>query len=394
MSWVPGMGTIVLIACVLYVPYYLFFVVRRTSFFCGKTRFRSFLQDNCGQFLDGFFWVPFWCISSNVQSLFAMLIQDNQPELPYRRQLKYLSDGGLVALDWLNEDCEPPVVLCLTGLTGDSQAFYLKTLLPMLSGMKCPCVVLNNRGQGGLPLLNHRMAYVLGIDDVTEVVAEIKKRYPEGRILAVGYSLGGTQLGHYLRQKGDEAQIDAGVSLSIPFHLPTTNVNLNGWSTNYLLNMYLARSLVQRFKQYCPVLVSSGIVDIKHLFRSRTLVEIDKQLTVPVYGFKSTSDYYEKGSLKGKLSTIRRPLVFLLSSDDVFGSEETIPTTEIEDNPWLAAIVTPRGGHVGFLDGLLWPKPPFFSERFVAAYLKALLQLCRKPGGTAHLAQLGTPCTS
>lgn len=96
--------------------------------------------------------------------------QDNQPEVPYRRQLKYLSDGGLVALDWLNEDCQPPVVLCLTGLTGDSQAFYLKTLLPMLSGMKCPCVVLNNRGQGGLPLLNHRMAYVLGIDDVTEVV--------------------------------------------------------------------------------------------------------------------------------------------------------------------------------------------------------------------------------
>lgn len=386
------MGQVALIACVLYVPYYLFFVVRRTSFFCGQTRFRNFLQDHCGHFLNSLFWVPFWCITANLQSLSAMLIQDKQPKLPYRRQLKYLSDGGLVALDWLNEECEPPVVFCLTGLTGDSQAFYLKTLLPMLSAMKCPCVVLNNRGQGGLPLLTHRMAYVLAIDDVTEVVAEIKKRYPDGPLLAVGYSLGGMQLAHYLRQMGDEAQIDAGVSLSIPFHLPTTNENLNGWNTNYLLNMYLARSLVQRFKEHCPVMVSSGIADINHVFQSRTLLDIDKRLTVPAYGFQSANDYYEKGSLKGKLSTIRRPLVFLLSSDDVFGSEETIPTTEIEANPWLAAIVTPRGGHVGFLDGFLWPKPPFFSERFVAAYLKALLQICRKPQGAAHLAQLGTPC--
>ncbi|CAN7943751.1 unnamed protein product [Ixodes hexagonus] len=257
MSFIPGMGTIALLACALYVPYYLFFVVRRTSFFCGRTRFRGFLQDHCGQFLDGLFWVPFWCISSNLQSVFAMLIQDSQPDLPYRRQLKYLSDGGLAALDWLNEEFEPPVVLCLTGLTGDSQSFYLKTLLPMLSNLRCPCVVLNNRGQGGLPLLNHRMACALSIDDITEVVGEIKKRYPDGPIFAVGYSLGAMQLGHYLRQKGDEAQIDAGVCLSMPFHLPTTCVNLSRWSTNYLLNMYLARSLLQRFKEYYSVMMSN-----------------------------------------------------------------------------------------------------------------------------------------
>lgn len=95
-------------------------------------------------------------------------MQKQLPELPYRRQLLHLSDGGLVALDWLNEQQEPPVVLFLTGLSSGSQAYYFKNAVPLIAKMNCPCVVLNNRGQGGLPLTNHKLVSALSTDDVAE----------------------------------------------------------------------------------------------------------------------------------------------------------------------------------------------------------------------------------
>ncbi|KAK8759717.1 hypothetical protein V5799_002656 [Amblyomma americanum] len=88
---------------------------------------------------------------------------------------------------------------------------------------------------------------------------------------------------------------------------------------------------------------------------------------------------------QGKLSTVRRPLLYLVAADDVFGSLTTLPATEIEQSPWLSAVVTPRGGHLGFVDGCLWPRLPFYSERMAAAYVAGLLTLARGPLGAKAL---------
>lgn len=97
---------------------------------------------------------------------------------------------------------------------------------------------------------------------------------------------------------------------------------------------------------------------------------------------------------KGKLSPIRRPLLFLAAADDSFGTEDMIPFDEIDASPWMSAVVTSRGGHLGFVDGILFPRPPFYSERLVEAYVAALVRLCRRPHGTRLLAQLRMPSTS
>lgn len=102
------------------------------------------------------------------------------------------------------------------------------------------------------------------------------------------------------------------------------------------------------------------------------------------------ASYFNPHSIsQGKLSPIRRPLLFLVAADDCFGTEESIPYSEIESSPWLAAVVTSRGGHLGFVDGALWPRQPFYSERFIETYLEAMVRLCREPHGSTLLAQLG-----
>jgi abhydrolase domain-containing protein 1/3 len=72
----------------------------------------------------------------------------------YSREILKLSDGGQVALDWLEDGCttDSPIVIILPGLTGESQAEYVKCLVNSASRIKLKVVVFNNRGLGGISL--------------------------------------------------------------------------------------------------------------------------------------------------------------------------------------------------------------------------------------------------
>lgn len=72
----------------------------------------------------------------------------------------------------------------------------------------------------------------------------VRRRFPGSVVVAVGYSMGGLLLSHYLLQTGDASQIDAGLSVSAPFHLPTSYDNLMSWSSNFLINLYLTNCLM------------------------------------------------------------------------------------------------------------------------------------------------------
>jgi len=70
------------------------------------------------------------------------------------REILALSDGGEVALDWAEKDCSitSPIVIILPGLTGGSQAEYIKCLVSAARKNGIRCVIFNNRGLGGLQL--------------------------------------------------------------------------------------------------------------------------------------------------------------------------------------------------------------------------------------------------
>lgn len=381
-----------LVAFAVYLLYYYACVVRKPWVICGSASMRAFLRVNCGSLVEDLFWPPVWCIGANFQCLVSLVVQNFLPLLPLRRQMLTLSDGGTVALDWINEECPPPmVVLFLTGLSSGSQVYYMRGLVPLVARLRCPCVVLNNRGQNGLQLNNFRLVSALSTGDLAEVVMAVRRRFPGSVVVAVGYSMGGLLLSHYLLQTGDASQIDAGLSVSAPFHLPTSYDNLMSWSSNFLINLYLTNCLMTLVRRNVHVMSATDMIDVNQLQRCRTLSDFDNHYTAPVFGFRTAMDFYAYASLNGKLSTVRRPLLYLVAVDDAFGSLETLPVAEIEQSPWLSAVVTPRGGHLGFVDGWLWPKMPFYSERFTAAYVRGLLALVRGPLGPKALHSLADP---
>lgn len=69
-------------------------------------------------------------------------------------EILVLQDGGEVALDWAEASCTPhsPIVIILPGLTGASQAEYIKCLVSAAKNVGIRCVIFNNRGLGGIDL--------------------------------------------------------------------------------------------------------------------------------------------------------------------------------------------------------------------------------------------------
>lgn len=71
------------------------------------------------------------------------------------RDILKLTDGGEVALDWLNPANateETPAIIILPGLTGGSQTDYVKGLAHACENSCIRAVVFNNRGIADIPL--------------------------------------------------------------------------------------------------------------------------------------------------------------------------------------------------------------------------------------------------
>jgi abhydrolase domain-containing protein 1/3 len=117
----------------------------------------------------------------------------------FLREILSLNDGGEVALDWLVKDCveDAPVVIILPGLTGESQAEYIKCLVVQANAYGIKCVVFNNRGLGGVSLKTPRLYCAANCEDISEVVNHVHKKYPSVKIGATGISMGGLILGKF-----------------------------------------------------------------------------------------------------------------------------------------------------------------------------------------------------
>lgn len=116
--------------------------------------FKKYLLKNVPM-LEMKFWPTFWCCESRAQTVFASLLrQQVMPTLSYRRELLTLKDGGEIALDWSEHNCDvkSPVILILPGLTGASQSEYIKCLVTAANNFGARVVVFNNRGLGGVTL--------------------------------------------------------------------------------------------------------------------------------------------------------------------------------------------------------------------------------------------------
>uniref|UniRef100_A0A1B0CY64 Putative phospholipase abhd3 n=1 Tax=Lutzomyia longipalpis TaxID=7200 RepID=A0A1B0CY64_LUTLO len=322
---------------------------------------------------------------------------DILPRINYRREVLTLKDGGEVALDWLEDGCEPdaPLILILPGLTGESQAEYIKCLVTAANLTGIRTVVFNNRGLGGIMLKTPRLYCAANCEDLSEVVQHVRQLNPMVKLGATGISMGGLILGNYLAEHSDEARrsITAAKIISVPWDVKKGTASIEKPYLNSMLGRHLAGSLCATVSKYD--IFQDGKVDMTKVLQSKTIKEFDANFTSKQFGFKDVDSYYEAATLHNKLHKIKVPLLCLSAADDPFQPLDGIPIKAAEKSSHVAIVVTARGGHIGFLEGW-WPssKDQYMGRLFSQFFSAALFDTTKDFERTSQNMMIGVECTS
>ncbi|KAK8776461.1 hypothetical protein V5799_030197 [Amblyomma americanum] len=246
---------------------------------CRSGRLRRFLSVQMEAFVKGYFRTTIRSSGANLQRLVGCLYHRWLPRVNHRRELLVLSDRGLVALGWLNED------------RPGSQSRPWRPLLPALAAVGFRGLVVNGHGCGGVPFTGHRITYAGRAGDFPEGVSKVRKPFPRERLVAAGVSMGSLVLSLHLCQRDPHAKLDAALAVSPPFEPAVAARTLsNPWGFNRLLNACITRGLVGRLRDSEEVVRVAKVIRANDVFRCGTLVSFDPQYAAPAFGFQSEED--------------------------------------------------------------------------------------------------------
>lgn len=370
---------LVITAGTIFLTYYFREVAKCPSLICREGKFRSFLLQHCS-LLHETFRPTLWYFESRLQTVLASCFRSRLSKLQYRREVLNLSDGAQVHLDWIDNESSKygdplkrPTVLFLPGLTGDSHADYLRTLVVEAKNAGLRSVIFNNRGKGGTTLRSARTYCACICSDLVEVINHIKSLFPEAPLMGTGISLGGIILSHHLAQAGANCKLVAAMVISIVWNVFEGTKSLETPILNLMLNNHLAKSLINSIKDYPELFNCCRNLNWDKIMSAKTIKEFDTEYTSKIFGFNNIDDYYESSCLVDKLAGIKTPLLAINAADDPFQPFSSIPVKEIMDNQHIAVVVTSRGGHIGFLDGI-FPSARGFMDRLFSQYVSVIFE--------------------
>ncbi|TYI39806.1 hypothetical protein ES332_A02G119300v1 [Gossypium tomentosum] len=329
---------------------------------------------------------PFPLIARNrhVETIFASFLR-SIPQVRLRRECLRVKDGGSVALDWVSGDHrrlppDSPVLILLPGLTGGSQDSYVRHMLTKANGKGWRVVVFNSRGCGESSVTTPQFYSASFLGDTYEVVKHVGARYPEANLYAVGWSLGANILVRYLGQESHACPLSGAVSLCNPFNLVIADEDFHKGFNN-VYDRALARALCKIFKKHALLFEDmGGEFNIPLAANAKSVRDFDEGLTRVSFGFKSVDDYYSNLSSCDSIKHVQRPLLCIQAENDPIAPSRAIPREDIEENLNCMLIVTPKGGHLGWVAGAEAPLGAPWTDPVVMDFLEYLERGASKTG--------------
>ncbi|GMP68425.1 hypothetical protein CsSME_00028052 [Camellia sinensis var. sinensis] len=312
----------------------------------------------------------------HVETIFAAFFR-SLPNVRFRRECLRTKDNGSVALDWVSGDDfrlppDSPLLILLPGLTGGSGDTYVRHMLARARKNRWRVVVFNSRGCGDSPVTTPQFYSASFIEDLREVVAHVGTRYPNANLYAVGWSLGANILVQYLGQESHNCPLSGAASLCNPFNLVVADEDFRK-GFNIVYDKALANSLCKIFKKHSLLFEDmGGEFNIELAANAKSVKEFDEGLTRVSFGFKSADDYYSNSSSADSIKHVCTPLLCIQAANDPIAPSRGIPRKDIQENPNCLLIVTPKGGHLGWVAGAESPRGAPWTDPVVMDFLEHL----------------------
>lgn len=311
-----------------------------------------------------------WLPNAHLMTLWPVYMRP-YPRLRVRAERWEREDGDFNDLAWVGDEApaDAPIVIVFHGLQGSIDASkYVRGVLAQTAARGWRGVLMHFRGCSGEPNRLPRAYHSGETEDPRAFVAEVRRRFPEAPLFAVGFSLGANVLLKLLGEDEDATPLTAASAVCAPMLLGPCSARMKkGVSRMY--GEYLLRDLkvsLRKKRERMPILPG---VDPR---RIRTLWDFDEYVTAPLHGFTGAEDYYARCSCRPFLRSIRRPTYILHAADDPLMTRAVIPTEgELSDQVRLE--VSPTGGHVAFVAGPSPRSASYYAEDQTLAWFEGFV---------------------
>ncbi|MCP1674752.1 putative alpha/beta-fold hydrolase [Natronocella acetinitrilica] len=311
------------------------------------------------------FEAPGWLCNAHGQTMWQVLFR-RPPAVAITVRPLTLRDGDELRLAWGPERAGPVVVI-LHGLGGCARSPYVLGLIQALADRGMQGVVMQFRGAGDVPNRLPRFFHAGEWLDLEETIKHIHQLHPARPLAVTGFSMGGIVTLNWLAAMGEKAGAQAAVVVSTPLDLAACAEHLNkGFARVYQWEIVRnLKGMVRRKHQSLSMPAAVATLD-----SVRTLWQFDDRLTAPIHGFNGATDYYARCSPIQRLRDIRRPTWIIHAADDPFIPVTTLPRC------WPSMVrlqLSPRGGHVGFVQGTPM-RPSYWLDNAIADCVETALR--------------------
>jgi len=289
---------------------------------------------------------PRFLRSPHAQSILPALLRSRRAP-PREHSSIPTKDGDTITIA-VTPRLHPRLALLSHGLEGSMESSYIIGMTRALQRAGWDVLTWNMRGCGGVPNKLPTWYHSGKSDDLALVVNyALSLQYPQ--IALLGFSVGGNITLKYLGERGDtvDPSIQSAVAISVPMDLRGSAQALARRSNRVYME-YLLRPLRARIREkaltYPDLFSTNGLASIK------TFREFDERYTAPFHGFSSVDEYWDTSSSANYLSAVRVKTLAISAQDDPFLSPSCFPIERARDLTSFTLEITPRGGHVGFLD--------------------------------------------
>ncbi|GJU25202.1 embryogenesis-associated protein EMB8-like protein [Tanacetum coccineum] len=287
---------------------------------------------------------PVICSNAHLETIFATKFRSS-PYVRFRRECIWTKNKGVVALDWVAGDdrClspKSPILFLLAGLANGSGNSYIRHMVSAANKKGWRVVAFNSRGCGRSPVITPGFFGASFTGDVGEAIAYVSSCYPDAIFIC--------------DVEGDRCLLSGAVSLCNPFNVVLAVEELHK-GFNKVYDRILGASLSKVFSRHALLFEGiEGDYNISIARNSRSCRDFDESHTRVAFGLKSADDFYQKLSSSDAIKNVCRPLLC------------------IQENPNCMLIVTPKGGHLGWVAGTESPFGTPWTDPVVMEFLEHL----------------------
>ncbi|HYH84694.1 MAG TPA: alpha/beta fold hydrolase [Pyrinomonadaceae bacterium] len=292
----------------------------------------------------------------------------------YEQRIVETEPGARLLLEcrWQAKRQGVPTLLLIHGLEGSSDSLYMRGTArkAYAAGMNVAC--MNMRNCGGTDDLNQSLYNSGMTGDIHSVIAdELAGREGLEEIFVAGFSMSGNMVLRLAGDYGSDApRALAGVVAVSPSIDLDDCARAIEMRENIIYRWSFMRALRRRVRNKGRL--HPSLYDTRGLVRVRTIRQFDERFTAPHGGYRDADDYYERASSFRVIGRISLPTLILHADDDPLIPSGPFRDPSIANNPNVLLILTPGGGHVGFIGDAREGEDRRWAENRVVEFCRAL----------------------